>query len=396
MLGNFMQDLESVGKEQAEAEKAIEKLLFTGEITPENIKGKVFLLRNKHQFINTDSDGLLTIDNLRGGSETYGGKQFALFYIGTDRGRNRHFFTMAQYDTGELLNVYPIDIANHKTGISIGAVRRDYKADATQYRLFYFEKVPHGAHSWRIKSMDGKCFNVANNNLTFENVENNDEQAWQLYHVRDFFVPEIQPLAGGKELLTPNWNKLTKPTEADAPELFIYQTIGSTILPYFVRQDPRKWQSLRNGVYYKLVRQQRWSYKGSLANNTSGDIDKQFSTSSGWSKEKSKSFYASVGVSLTSTTSVTVGDSMYGAEATQELSVSISAEMGWEESTSNTISEEKTESTTYHIQPHKKVYFWQPEERFILSKIDADGNETKEGDWTITTKVVVNTEVDNP
>ena len=371
-----------------------EPKLFTSDIKPANVEGKVFVFKNLYgQVVDQSGGSLFRRDKI---DSSRPGEQFVLFYVGTDQTNSRDYYAIAG-----LTNGLVVDVAGTKPGRGTSSRLQMYASwvnDWTQDdRVFYFENAPNKQNAWLIKTWYNSdlCWDGWDGapDLYLENPNGGKNQAWQLWEVDSFQLPSTTKATKNQVVpVTPPWNKVTPPSVSDA---YTYQEVGSTILPYFFVLPASEWGgAIQSSPYCMIKRDQRWIYKDHHTNNGKNVFDKSYSMSALWSRTESKTFSAKVGVAITE--SMSVGAKIEGIlDVSATTSVTVSSELSWQWSHSSTYGGQQTVTDTYHVSPCHIMFFWQVAERFRLYKI-VDDQPHQIGSWVLKTKHYTNSEVALP
>lgn len=371
-----------------------EPVLFEGEITPENVEGKIFA------FVNLEGRAADSGDEPPMYANKYvdplgatGGQLFALFHVGTDEDTGRHHFAVAQYWGG-----YLVDVQGQKppsaSDLQIPPLPfvKNWEADD---RVFYFEKASWFEESWHAWHVMTWYSNMAWNgweesdhmyvDTPYQGTQGH--QAWQLHQYGTFDVPEVQPAEKNKVVSDlPRWESPDPPQSGEGTP---WQLVGSTAIPYFMVGPPSFGPLLSR--YFVLKRWQRWKFvKDSQANGSSKDVGDEFKKTYGWSESVTQSFGETVGVQLGAKGGLNLAKGVVSLEASK----TVSDELSWGWAHTGTTTAETSITSTYTVPAHKQLWFWQIEEKLELIVPPGDGTtESPVAVWTLPVDEIAVTEV---
>jgi hypothetical protein len=357
---------------------ALSAQIFTKDFTPDNVEGKIFVMKNKQTGLNISAGA---------GVRMYGGQpadyeKWAFFHLGTDA-EKRDYYAIANYGWGQTLEVLGKQPPNGNA-LECSNWNKDW---AGEDAVWYVEKV--GDH-YKIRTLYN---NAAVSGLVgpFGYIAldmSNSEQPileWELTEVGSLKSPPETKKATENVVIgtKPNWNS---PLAPKAGEFGDWIKVGSSLVPFFMVKDdnlPLN-QRIKESPYYKIERLQRWKHIKRQTNCRSGETKFVQTFEEGWSKENSSSFTTTTGISLTVGASGGVGPVV-------ELSVSatVSTELSWQWSKSTTQSTSKSEQLDFAIPPYKILHLWQTAEKFVLTR----SNGVKVKDWEIGVEETESTEV---
>jgi Ricin-type beta-trefoil lectin domain-like/Insecticidal Crystal Toxin, P42 len=355
---------------------------FTGNFDPARVEGKIFLIKNRANQLNLSVwEG--NQSNVQMKKNTLEWEKWMFFHLGTDEVNNQHFYAIVNYGLGKVLQ---IDGTKPKGG-GFTHVHDNWNANVDADDAVWYLKV-NGDFYNIVSSYEGQANNLngakvnASDRVLTQSGNLGQLMDWELYEAGSISLPPTSNATQNMVIPTtpPVWNKDAAPQGGTAS--LAWQTVGSTILPFFMVNDNGNFASrLKSSPYYKIERSQRWNHIARQGNcGGASEVDKYTTTyERGLSEAKSKEFSLTVGFSVTAESGL-LGSS---------VSATRSTELGWRWQTSTTTSTTTTKSREYNIPMQRVLHLWQVEERFTLYRM---GNSSAIHSWTMPVEALERTE----
>ena len=336
--------------------------------------GKIVKITAKHSGSALTVDGAFTDDNA---------KIIQHYWV---NGENQRFLI---FDLG---NGYVAIVAkNSGRALTVDGASTDDNAKIIQHywhngehQKFKIERVDGGyskivaKSSGRALTVDG-AFTDDNAKIIQHYWHNGEHQKFKIEVLEDLGKLPLTQKAVKNQVIppTPLWTKDERPSDGWSGD---WQTVGSTVVPFFMVSDPslNLGEAITKSPYYKLERSQRWKHLEREGNCRDAETDKySIEYSKGFEKTDALSFSTTLGVSVTAG----YGGGLFpGAEF--EATVSMELSWGWETSTTTTESTAKTRD--YTIPAHTVLHLWQVYERFTLYR----GDNTIVKEWILPVEAV--------